>query len=353
MEFSMKSVVVHAGGKVVVEEKPTPQIQHPGDVLVKIAYSGLCGSDIPRIFAEGAHYYPITLGHEFSGEVVSYGEKVGDLEVGDAVACVPLQPCFTCPECQRNAFSQCKHYQFIGSRSDGGHAEYVAVRRSSLFKLPKGSSLLQGAFLEPITVSLHALKLAGGCEGKEVIIIGAGTIGQLAIQCANALGAKAVTAIDINQQRLQLAQEIGASFVYDSSTMSAGEITADLHPRRFDQLILETAGTPQTVALALEIAGPHAQVALVGTLHKDLLLPSATFSHILRKELTILGSWMNYSAPWPGSEWQQAATLFEQKKLRLEPLIATTGDAQTFADSVNALGGQAMKGKILLDMTEG
>src|SRR5471030_2730257 len=347
----MKSVVVQAGGKVIVEDKPLPQIEHPDEVLVKIAYSGLCGSDITRIFADGAHYYPITLGHEFSGEVMRCGEKVTDLAVGDAVACVPLQPCFTCPECQRHAFSQCKHYQFIGSRSDGGHAEYLAVRRSSLFKLPKGASLLQGAFLEPITVSLHALKLAGGCEGKEVIVIGAGTIGQLAIQCANALGAKAVTAIDINQQRLQLAQEIGASFVYDSSTMSAGEITADLHPRRFDQLILETAGTPQTVALALEIAGPHAQVALVGTLHKDLLLPSATFSHILRKELTILGSWMNYSAPWPGSEWQQATQLFAENKMNLEPLIASLSTPEEFVTDVISLAGKPMTGKILLDMT--
>jgi galactitol-1-phosphate 5-dehydrogenase len=352
MEFSMKSVVVHVGGSLVVEEKPAPEIQHPDDVLVKIAYSGLCGSDIPRIFSQGAHFYPITLGHEFSGEVVECGRNVNDLAAGDTVACVPLQPCFTCPECQRYAFSQCKYYQFIGSRSGGGHAEYLAVRRTSLFKLPKGTSLLQGAFLEPITVSLHALKLAGGCEGKEVIVIGAGTIGQLAIQCANALGAKTVTAIDINPQRLQLAQETGASFVYNSGEMSPEEIAKDLHPRRFDQLILETAGTPQTVTLALEIAGPHAQVALVGTLHKDLTLTAATFGHILRKELTLLGSWMNYSAPWPGSEWQQAATLFQQKKLQLEPLIASIGDAQTFADSVNALAGQPMQGKILLNMTE-
>jgi len=346
----MKSVVVHADGKVLVEERPTPTVQHPDDVLVRIAYSGLCGSDIPRIFAHGAHFYPITLGHEFSAEVVEYGENVRDLIAGDAVVCVPLQPCFTCKECQRHAFSQCKHYQFIGSRSDGGNTEYLVVRRSNLFKLPAGSSLLQGAFLEPITVGLHALKLAGGCAGKEVIVIGAGTIGQLAIQCAKALGAKAVTAIDINPQRLQLAQQTGASFAYNSGEMSAEDIAAQLEPRRFDQLILETAGTPQTVALALDIAGPHAQVALVGTLHKDLQLSAKTFGLILRKELKILGSWMNYSAPWPGSEWQQAIDLCEQ--LQLEPLIATIGNAQHFADSVNALAGKPMAGKILLNMTE-
>lgn len=347
----MQSVVVHSGGHLSVEERPKPEIEAPDQVLVHVAYSGLCGSDIPRIFSNGAHFYPITLGHEFSGHVVSTSENVHDLQTGDAVACVPLLPCFQCEECRKEAYSQCKHYQFIGSRREGGHAEFVVVSRKNLFRLPEESSLLQGAFLEPITVGLHALKLAGGCEGKEVIVIGAGTIGQLIIQAANALGAKSVTAIDINPQRLELAMNTGASHVFNSASLSAEEIHQQTHERRFDQLIIETAGTPQTVALSLDIAGPKAQVALVGTLHKDLTLNVTTFSHILRKELTLLGSWMNYSAPWPGSEWQQATQLFAENKLNLEPLIASVGNPQEFARDVTALAGKPMTGKILLDMT--
>lgn len=92
----MKSVVIHAEGDVRVEERPLPQLQAEDDVLVKVVSSGLCGSDIPRIFAQGAHYYPITLGHEFSGYVESYGTGVTDMQPGDAVACVPLLPCFHC-----------------------------------------------------------------------------------------------------------------------------------------------------------------------------------------------------------------------------------------------------------------
>lgn len=88
----MKSVVIHAEGDVRVEERPLPQLQAEDDVLVKVVSSGLCGSDIPRIFAQGAHYYPITLGHEFSGYVESYGTGVTDMQPGDAVACVPLLP---------------------------------------------------------------------------------------------------------------------------------------------------------------------------------------------------------------------------------------------------------------------
>ena len=83
----MKSVVVHTGGKMSVEESPMPELNAPDDVLVRVAYSGLCGSDIPRIFSNGAHFYPITLGHEFSGHVVSTSTECGDLQEGDAVVC--------------------------------------------------------------------------------------------------------------------------------------------------------------------------------------------------------------------------------------------------------------------------
>ena len=247
----MKSVVIHAEGDVRVEERPMPQLQADNDVLVRVVSSGLCGSDIPRIFSHGAHYYPITLGHEFSGYVESYGTGVTDMQPGDAVACVPLLPCFHCPQCERGYFSLCKQYQFVGSRSEGGNAEYVVVKRANLFRLPSDMPIDDGAFIEPITVGLHAFHLALGCEGKNVIIVGAGTIGLLAMQCARELGAKSVTAIDINPQKLTLAKELGATHVFNSREMGAAEIYSALADLQFDQLVLETAGTPQTVALSV------------------------------------------------------------------------------------------------------
>ena len=344
----MKSVVIHAEGNVRVEERPVPQIQDADDVLVRIVCSGLCGSDIPRIFAKGAHYYPITLGHEFSGHVEACGADIKDLQAGDAVACIPLLPCFSCPECEKGYYSLCKQYQFVGSRSDGGNAEYIVVKRANLFRLPAEMAIEDGAFIEPITVGLHAFHLASGCKDKNVIIVGAGTIGLLAMQCALALGAKSVTAIDINDDKLALATTLGATQVFNSRTLSTDDILNALKDNRFDQLVLETAGTPQTVSLAIDIAGPQAQVALVGTLHHDLNLPAATFGKILRKELTLLGRWMNYSAPWPGEEWETAVRLLTGKKLQLEPLIAHTGDSESFAQAVQALNGAPMQGKIML-----
>jgi galactitol-1-phosphate 5-dehydrogenase len=346
----MKSVVIHAEGDVRVEERPIPQLKTDNDVLVKVVSSGLCGSDIPRIFAEGAHYYPITLGHEFSGYVESYGTGVTDLQPGDAVACVPLLPCFNCPQCKRGYFSLCKQYQFVGSRSEGGNAEYIVVKRANLFRLPSDMPIDDGAFIEPITVGLHAFNLAQGCEGKNVIIVGAGTIGLLAMQCARELGANSVTAIDINPEKLELARSLGATHALNSKEMSATEIESMLAEFQFDQLVLETAGTPQTVALSIDIAGPRAQLALVGTLHKDVTLTSATFGLILRKELTLLGSWMNYSAPWPGQEWETAARLLTEKRLQLKPLIAHQGDMDSFTHAIKNLKGAPMQGKILLKL---
>ncbi len=344
----MKSVVIHAEGSVRVEERPVPHIQDADEVLVRVVCSGLCGSDIPRIFAKGAHYYPITLGHEFSGYVEACGAAVTDLQAGDAVACVPLLPCFSCPECGKGYYSLCRQYQFVGSRSEGGNAEYIVVKRANLFRLPDEMAIEDGAFIEPITVGLHAFHLAAGCEGKNVIIVGAGTIGLLAMQCALALGASSVTAIDINDDKLALATALGATRVFNSKSQRADEILAALHDSRFDQLLLETAGTPQTVSLAIDIAGPRAQLALVGTLHHDLNMSATTFGKILRKELSLLGSWMNYSAPWPGEEWKTAARLLSEKKLQLEPLIAHRGDAGSFARAIQALNGSPMQGKIML-----
>lgn len=346
----MKSVVIHAEGEIRVEEQPIPHLHEDDEVLVRIHWSGLCGSDIPRVFHNGAHFYPITLGHEFSGIVEQCGNGIEDLQPGDAVACVPLLPCFKCPECQRSYFSLCKNYSFVGSRSDGGNAEFIVMKRANIFPLPKGMTLADGAFLEPITVGLHAFHLVNGCEGKNVVVIGAGTIGLLALQCAAALGARSVTAIDINQEKLDLALQLGATQAFNSKEKSAAEIRELMREMRFDQLVLETAGAPQTVELAIDIAGPRAQLSLVGTLHNDLNLPSALFGQILRKEMSITGSWMNYSGPWPGEEWRTAARLLAEKKIKLEPLIAHVGEPESYAAAVKALGGKPMNGKIMLKL---
>ncbi|OCG42533.1 galactitol-1-phosphate 5-dehydrogenase [Gilliamella sp. Fer1-1] len=345
----MKAVVVNEEGALLIQNIEIPKITSSEQILVKVAYCGLCGSDIPRIFHHGAHFYPITLGHEFSGTIVEIGSGVTEFEVGDLISCVPLLPCFKCDECQKHYYSLCKNYTFVGSRITGGFAEYVVLDKKNAFKLPKGISLLEGAFFEPMTVGMHALLLAKGCQGKNVVIVGGGTIGLLAMQCAKAMGAKSIAVLDINDERLNLAKQLGADAIYNSKDLTTEEIHQALSTSRFDQIVLETAGSPITVRLAIEIAGPRAKVGLIGTLHNDITLSEKTFGLILRKELQMLGSWMNYSAPWPGKEWELVSQYFIDGKIKLNELIASVGDFESFIRQISALNGRSMNGKILLN----
>lgn len=346
----MKAIIVNEDGTLEVKEVDKPKITEPTQIIVKIAYSGLCGSDIPRIFHHGAHFYPIILGHEFSGKIIEIGSQVDSLAIGDLISCVPLLPCFKCEECNKHYYSLCKNYTFVGSRKAGSLAEYVVMDYKNAFKLPKGVSSLEGAFFEPMTVGMHGLLLAGGCKDKHVIIIGAGTIGLLAMQCAKAMGAKLITVIDINDARLALAKELGADHVYNSGQLTADQIAESMNEHRFNQLVLETAGAPATVQLSIEIAGPQAQIVLIGTLHNDLNLPERTFGFILRKELSIIGSWMNYSNGWPGKEWQLVSEFFVDGKIHLDKLIAGIGDFVPFVKMVTDLHGKPMSGKLLLKL---
>nr|WP_245853294.1 galactitol-1-phosphate 5-dehydrogenase [Pasteurella oralis] len=344
----MKAAVVQENRKLILADIDKPSITHPDDVLVKVKYSGVCGSDIPRVFHHGTHFYPIVLGHEFCGIVEDFGENVTEINKGDYVVCAPLLPCFHCPECEKGFYSLCKNYSFIGSRCNGANAEYVKMNKANAVKVSPDSVALHNTFIEPITVGLHAIHLAEGCENKNVIIIGAGTIGLLAAQAAKALGAKTVSVIDINPDKLNLAKELGVDFVFNSAELDAEQIYQQFEPYRFDQLLLETAGVPQTVELAIQISGPKAQVALIGTLHNDLNLNQKVFGLILRRELCILGSWMNYSKPWPGEEWNQAVNLVQQGKIQFEPLIASINHLEDFIEEVKRLDGNAMNGKIML-----
>ncbi|MBN6065930.1 galactitol-1-phosphate 5-dehydrogenase [Aggregatibacter actinomycetemcomitans] len=344
----MKAVVVEENRKLVLADIATPKIEDEDDVLVKVLYSGVCGSDIPRIFHHGTHFYPIVLGHEFCGTVEEIGKDVTEFRNGDLVVCAPLQPCFDCEECRKGYYSLCKNYNFIGSRRFGANAEYICVNKKNLVKVSPDSNPLHDAFIEPITVGLHAINLAQGCADKNVIVVGAGTIGLLAAQCAEALGAKSVTVIDINDEKLMLAKTLGATQTFNSRELAAEEIEKQLFDSRFDQLVLETAGVPQTVELTIKIAGPRAQVALVGTLHNDLTLNQKVFGLILRKELSILGSWMNYSAPWPGDEWTKAIELVKQGKIQFDKLIASVNFIEDYITEVEKLDGKPMNGKIVL-----
>lgn len=312
----MKAAVLYGNEDIRYEDIPTP-VPGEGEVLIRVKAVGICGSDVPRVLQNGAHYYPIVLGHEFSGEIAGLGAGVsGRLAIGDRVAGAPLLPCFACEDCKNGNFSLCKHYTFAGSRIQGAFAEYLVLPERNVVKFDASVPYETAAFFEPSTVALHGLFCAGFQPGGNVAILGGGTIGMFTFQWAKLLGAKTVTVFDINDARLELATRLGATYTVNSMTEDPVEKTKELFPRGFDY-VFETAGSTATEKLAFRVCGNKAKVCFIGTPTGELTFTPAEFENLNRKEFTLTGSWMSYSDPFPGKEWEMTAQYFSSGELKI------------------------------------
>ena len=348
----MKAAVLYKNEDIRYVDVETPKPKK-GEVLVKVHECGICGSDVPRVLANGAHYYPIILGHEFSGEVVELGEGVTKVKVGDRVSGVPLVPCMNCPDCNNGNYSLCKNYTFIGSRIQGAYAEYVAMPEANVVKFDKNVSYECGAFFEPSTVALHGIFVSNFKKDTNVAILGGGTIGLLTMQWVNILGCKSVTVYDINDERLELAKELGATYTINTITSDPVEETKKLFPRGFD-FVFETCGSVPTEKLSFKVAGNKSTICLIGTPTKDITFTPREFEDINRKEFILTGSWMSYSKPFPGKEWEMTSEYFSKGLLKIDgsfiykryPLKNAYDAFQEFKNPKN------VKGKILLVIDE-
>ena len=313
----MKAGVVHAREDIRYEEieKPTPK---KGQVLIKVKYTGICGSDIPRVNGDACHFFPNVLGHEFSGIVEEVGEGVTTLQAGDRVAGVPLVPCMKCEDCQKGNYSLCKHYSFIGSREFGSFAEYVVVPEKNAVKFEDSVSFERGALFEPATVALHGLLRTPFQGGGTVAILGGGTIGMFVMQWAKIFGAKEAVVFDIADERLELGKRLGATAGINTLEKDFMEKAKALTGGRGFDYVFETAGNTITMKMAFELAGNKASVCFVGTPTKELNFSVKEWENINRKEFTLTGSWMSYSAPFPGKEWELVAHYFRTGDLRYD-----------------------------------
>ncbi len=346
----MKAGVVHAREDIRYEEIATP-VPKKGQVLIKVKYTGICGSDIPRVNGDACHFFPNVLGHEFSGTVAEVGEGVTKLQVGDRVAGVPLVPCMECEDCQKGNYSLCKHYSFIGSREFGSFTEYVVVPERNAVKFEDSVSFEQGAFFEPATVALHGLERVDYRGGKTVAILGGGTIGLFVMQWAKIFGAKKVVVFDIADERLELGKKLGATggintlqpdFMDQAMAMTDG--------KGFDY-VYETAGNTITMKMAFKLAANKAQVCFVGTPTRELSFTVEEWENMNRKEFTMTGSWMSYSAPFPGHEWELTAHYFKTGELKFdESFIFKKIPLSQIADAFEMFKVPGtVKGKLLID----
>jgi len=294
-DYIMRAAVLHAPGDIRLEDRPKP-VPGPGEALLRIAAVGVCGSDLPRMLIKGAHKMPIICGHEFSGYVEELGAGVSDIALGDLVTVPPMLPCGTCDQCKTGNYSRCRNYDYFGSRRDGAYAEWVCVPAQNLLKAPEGCDPRAAAMVDPASIALHAIWKAGGVRmGDRGAVIGCGPIGLFAIQWMLLMGAREVIAVDVSEEKLELARQAGATHAFLSSDEPPKDLLADV--------IVEAAGHPSSINAAVRLAAPGGHVVFIGIPVGEVPLSNAVFQHFLRQEISLHGSWNSFGAPYPGPQW--------------------------------------------------
>lgn len=314
----MKAAVLFKNEDIRYTDYEDPHTS-PGTVKVRVRATGICGSDVPRVLHNGAHFYPIVLGHEFAGDVVEVGEGVTNLQVGDTVVGAPILPCGKCSDCQKGHFSLCRHYSFIGSREQGSFADYVVLPAVNAVKYDSKIPYEQAAMFEPATVALHGLFCnhfqGGGCTA----ILGCGNIGIFTVEWAKIFGAKKVVAFDLDDGRLALAKRMGADEIVNVGKEDAAARMKEITGGAGFDYLFEAAGNPQTIRLGFALAANKAHLCCIGTPHTDMTFTPAEWENMNRKEFRLTGSWMSYSAPFPGDEWTLTAHFFATGQLKFDP----------------------------------
>ncbi len=303
----MKAQILYGIGNLNVAdiEVPTPK---NGEALIKVSRCGICGSDVPRIFKTGAHNMPIVPGHEFSG-VVEECSCRPEL-VGKRVGVFPLIPCMECVQCKSSHYEMCENYNYLGSRCDGGFAEYVCVPVWNLIPLPDEVSDDEAAMLEPMAVAVHALLRSGetiakaldkakvgllpGEENIEYITVcGLGTIGLMVAMFLRDAGFTKVLLIGNKTVQKEKVLEMGYSeeSFCDVRYRDPFDFIMEKTDGKGTDYYFECIGRPENYAQAVKCTAPLGNVMLVGNPYADMELPKDVYWKILRFQLTLRGTW--------------------------------------------------------------
>ena len=264
----MKVAVMTGIGKIGYERRPVPEPQDD-EVLVKLEYVGICGSDL--------HYYesgaiggyvvkpPFVLGHEPGGIVVKTGKNVRGLKAGDKVALEPGKTCGHCEFCSQGNYNLCPDVVFFATPPvDGVFAEYVAHKADLCFKLPENVSTMEGALIEPLAVGFHAAMQGGARFGQRALVFGAGCIGLVSLLALKALGVSEVYVVDVVASRLQKAEQLGASAVVNGAEEDVAARLAELTGGEGIDLAIETSGSETAANQAIGAAKKGSVIVFVG-----------------------------------------------------------------------------------------
>ena len=310
-------------------ERPT---LGPTDVLIRVGACGICGSDVHGYDgSSGRRVPPIIMGHEAAGEVVEVGSEVSRGRVGDRVTFDSTIYCGECDACRRGAVNLCEKRQVLGVscpdyRRHGAFAEYVAVPERVLYALPSNLPLEQAAMVEPVSVAVHAVDRVGVRGGEVAVVVGSGMIGLLVIQALRVAGISEVIAIDIDDARLDLAKQLGATRAINSQPGECGRAAGDpaaaspaisqvlelTHGEGVD-IAVEVVGNAAALSTAIACVRRGGRIGLVGNLAAEVPFP---LQAVVTRELTLLGSCAS------AGEYGRAIELVARGAIRVEPLIS-------------------------------
>ncbi|WP_295075603.1 zinc-dependent alcohol dehydrogenase family protein [Tabrizicola sp.] len=301
----MRAVRLQAVGRIELAEVPDP-VPGPGEVLVRVLAAGICGTDRHLLKGEFPCAPPVTLGHEFSGEVVAVGDGVA-LPLGTRIACDPNIACGACDQCLRGRTNLCIRNVAIGIHRDGGFADLAAIPAHRAVPVPDLDPQ-HAAFAEPLACTLHGVDLGAPVPGERVIVLGGGVIGLLAVQLARNAGAE-VTLVTRHPTKRALALETGATH----TAATEAEARA-LLPQGAD-LVLECAGVAETVEMAPRLTRSGGRVVILGVMPQGEKVRIEPFD-LLFREIQLLHSFIN---PFTQT---RAVAMLTSGKVSVGPLIS-------------------------------
>ena len=288
----MKAWVLEEKGKLRLKEteKPKPS---GGEVLLRVMAAGLCGSDIQRIYETGAHHMPLISGHEFSGVVESVGDNVSADWIGTRAGVFPLIPCGKCPACREKKYEMCRRYSYLGSRADGGFAEYVKVPEWNLIELSEEVNFEQAALLEPMAVAVHAMRRTEIAQDAVVAVAGLGSIGQFLIMFLLERGIRNILAVGNSDAQKSSVLSLGLTERQYCGINAADAVQFLLENTagRGVGVFFDCAGKNETVEMAFDSTASGGQICIVGNPCSDMRFDKETWWKLLRRQLRISGTW--------------------------------------------------------------
>ncbi len=331
-------------GEIQFKDVSLPSELAPNEVLLKIEKIGVCGSDIHVFHGEHpATPYPVVQGHEYSATIEAIGKAVTKAKPGQKATARPQLICDECGPCRKGQYNACQNLKVQGFQAPGTAQDFFIVPEERLVVLPEILSLDQGAMVEPAAVGAHSTCRTSGIEGKNVVVSGAGTIGNLVAQFAKVRGAKKVLITDISDSRLAIARQCGIDNILNVMKMPFEEGIREIFGGEGFQIGLEAAGVQSSLDVLMANVEKGGDVVIIGVYSKN---PVVNMYYLGEHELNVFGSMM-----YKHEDYLEAVDLIAKGKIKLEPLISKHFPFEEFLDAYKFIEQEGDKiMKVIIDL---